>query len=120
MPVKANDTVDLRRVSDGEQAIAFLKQSETSVDQPRPDLILLDVNTPRLDGFDVLAFIKSQSFIREVPVVMLTSSRDAREERKALELGAEQFLTKPTSLDGMLKTLNEVCAKYLKGSEPIV
>jgi two-component system response regulator len=114
------DRVDLRRVSDGEQAIAFLKQSETSVDQPRPDLILLDINTPRMNGFDVLAFIKSQEFIRDVPVVMLSSSRNAREEKKALELGAEQFLTKPTTLDGMLKTLNEVCAKYLKPSDTIV
>jgi CheY-like chemotaxis protein len=102
--------VDLRRASDGEQALTFLKSSN----KPRPDLILLDVNIPRKNGFDVLAFIKSQDSIRHIPVVIFTSSWDAREKTKALALGAE-FVTKPNSLDGMVKVLNEICAKYLNG-----
>jgi two-component system, chemotaxis family, response regulator Rcp1 len=109
-------TVDLRRAADGEQAVTFLKSSGTSIDQPRPDLVLLDVNIPRMSGFDVLEFIKSQDFVRDVPVVVFTSSRDAREERKALALGAEEFITKPNSLDEMVRVLNEVCVKYLQGS----
>jgi two-component system, chemotaxis family, response regulator Rcp1 len=110
------DSVDLRRATDGEQAVTFLKSSATSIDLPRPNLVLLDVNIPRMSGFDVLEFIKSQDFIRDVPVVMFTSSRDAREKRKAPALGAEEFVKKPTNLDGMVKVLNQICAKHLDGN----
>jgi chemotaxis family two-component system response regulator Rcp1 len=107
--------VQLRRASDGEQALTFQKKSGISIDQPPPDLILLDVNLPRKNGFDVLAFIKSRDFICDAPVVMFTSSNDACEERKALALGAEEFVTKPNNLDGMARALKEICAKYLEG-----
>jgi CheY-like chemotaxis protein len=83
-------------------------------------LVLLDVNIPRLSGFDVLTFIKSQDLIRDAPVVMFTSSRDVREKRKALALGAEEFVTKPNSLDGMLNVLNEICTKYLDGNAAVI
>jgi CheY-like chemotaxis protein len=113
-------TVDLRRATDGEQAVTFLKSSATSIDQPRPDLVLLDVNIPRMSGFDVLEFLKSQDFIRDVPVVMFTSSKEVREKRKALALGAEEFITKPNSLDGMFEVLGQICVKYLDGSAAAV
>jgi CheY-like chemotaxis protein len=114
------DSVDLRRATDGEEAVTFLKGSATSIDQPRPDLVLLDVNIPRLSGFDVLTFIKSHDSIRNAPVVMFTSSRDVREKRKALALGAEEFVTKPSSLDGMVGVLNEICTKYLDGNAAVI
>lgn len=106
--------VDIRRASDGEQALTFLHH------QPRPDLVLLDINVPRLNGFDVLEFIKSQVATCDAPVVMFTSSKDSREEKKAMALGAREFVTKPTSLDGMLAALNKICAKYLNGSTAVI
>lgn len=110
------DSVDLRRASDGEQAVRFLNTPENAMSKRRPDLILLDINIPRTNGFEILQFIRSQEFIQDAPVVMFTSSNDAREKRKALALGAE-YITKPMNLDKMLEVLNEVCAKYLKKSD---
>jgi two-component system, chemotaxis family, response regulator Rcp1 len=106
-------TFGLHRATDGEEAVSFLHQLETSVDQPRPNLVLLDVNLPRLDGFEVLQAIKSHLGIAKIPVVMFTSSSDAREKKKALALGAEEFITKPVHLNQMIEILDEICSKYL-------
>jgi CheY-like chemotaxis protein len=105
-------TFGLMRALDGEQAVSFLQQSGTS-DRPHPNLVLLDVNLPRLDGFDVLQAIKSMTGLREIPVVMFTSSSDPREKKKALALGAKEYITKPVHLNQMLEILNEICSKYL-------
>ena len=100
----------IHRALDGEQAITFLQKT---TDASRPHLVLLDINVPRLNGFDVLRFIRSQDSIRDIPVVVFTSSGNHQEEVAALAIGAQEFITKPLSLDGMMMVLNEVCTKYL-------
>jgi CheY-like chemotaxis protein len=104
--------LDLRRVSDGEQAIIFLQRP---TGEPLPALVILDVNLPRLNGFEVLQFMKSQESTRHIPVVMFTSSARVRDKNRALTMGAQEYLTKPMSLDRMLELLNEVCVKYIQG-----
>jgi CheY-like chemotaxis protein len=108
------DPPDLQRAVDGEQAMTLLRDVGDPVRERRPDLVILDVNLPRVNGLDVLQFIKSQEFVRDIPVVMFTSSRNEREKKVALNMGAEEFLTKPMNLDLMTTLLNEVCLKYLK------
>lgn len=108
------DPPRLERAVDGEQAMTLLRSAGLPAPERRPDLVILDVNLPRVNGLDVLQFIKSQEFIRDIPVVMFTSSRSEREKKLAQTLGAEEFLTKPMNLDEMTAVLNEVCWKYLR------
>ena len=92
-------------VTDGRAALDFLRR-DPSVG-PRPDLVLLDLNLPGLDGRDVLAAMKTDPDLRRIPVVILTSSADDADIVGAYELGANAYITKPVGLDGWL----EVTAK---------
>lgn len=81
---------DLEIARDGERALEQLR-----VD-PQPDVILLDINMPKLDGFEVLAAIREHPKLCLIPVIMLSSSRDQRDIRRAHELGANSYLCKAT------------------------
>jgi CheY-like chemotaxis protein len=79
----------------------------------RPDLVLLNVNLPRKDGFEVLSEIQASDTLRSIPVIVFTSSALTKEKRKALALGAHDFITKPGSLAGLIDTLRSVCSQFL-------
>ncbi len=83
---------DLEVVEDGAQAIGRL--SEDRADQP--DLILLDLNMPKVDGFQVLSFVRETPRLCAIPVIILSSSRDEKDVRRAHELGANSYLCKTT------------------------
>ncbi len=104
---------ELNRIADGGEAVRFLRQLGASADKDRPDLVLLDLNLPQINGLGVLEFIKSHDATRDIPVVIFTSSSDVREKNKALALRAEEFVTKPLSLDRMFAVVDELCKKYL-------
>jgi two-component system, chemotaxis family, response regulator Rcp1 len=89
----------LHVVEDGEDAIAFLYQEGKFAGAPRPDLVLLDLNIPRINGHEVLLEIKSNERFKRIPVVVLTSSRAGRDIDRSYELNADCFVTKPTGLD---------------------
>src|SRR5207245_2845929 len=80
-------------VRDGVQALAFLRRETPYQDAPRPDLILLDLNLPKLDGREVLARMREDPRLRELPVVVLTAS-DSEQERSTVR-AADAFMTKP-------------------------
>ncbi|HLH38390.1 MAG TPA: response regulator [Bryobacteraceae bacterium] len=82
---------DLEIARDGERALARLR------DNPKPDLILLDINMPKLDGFEVLTAIRDDPNLCVIPVIMLSSSRDQRDVRRAHALGANSYLCKATT-----------------------
>ena len=88
----------LHVVQDGEQALAFLRREGPYEDQPRPDVILLDLNLPRKDGREVLAEIKADPGLRSIPVVVLTSSDAEQDIAKSYSLHANCYLTKPVDL----------------------
>ncbi len=113
---EANLAIQVCRVEDGEQAISFLERSGKFDGAPRPQLILLNINLPRKSGFEVLEYAKAHDAFRSIPVVMFTSSSDARERQKALALGAEEYLTKPMRLHGLISELSRVCARFLADS----
>ncbi|MFL6354753.1 MAG: response regulator [Bryobacteraceae bacterium] len=102
---EAQPQIDLRRAIDGEQALAFLRKKDSYGNAPRPDLILLDLNLPKRSGMDVLAEIKSDESLSSIPVIMFSSSRRVADADRSLELGAQEYVTKPSSLEGFVETL---------------
>jgi two-component system, chemotaxis family, response regulator Rcp1 len=85
--------------SDGARALAILRRQGEHVDAPRPDLILLDLNLPRVTGWEVLAEIKVDPDLRLIPVVILSTSAAEEDVRAAYGLHANCYLTKPGNID---------------------
>jgi CheY-like chemotaxis protein len=102
--------VQLHRASNGEDALAFLNQSGPYRDAPRPDVVLLDLNLPRKGGLEVLSEIQSDETLRDLAVIVFTSSSLATDRKKSLALGAQEYITKPSSFDGFLTAVKAVCA----------
>ncbi|MBN8482589.1 MAG: response regulator [Xanthomonadales bacterium] len=95
-------------VPDGEQALAFLRREGVHAEAPRPDLILLDLNLPRLDGREVLASIKNDPVLKSIPVVVLTSSRTEQDLLRAYDLHANCFITKPVEFDQFIEVVRSI------------
>ena len=92
---EAGGGVGLETVGDGHAALAYLRGEGPYAGKPRPDLVLLDLNMPRMDGRAFLAARRGDSRLRAVPVVVLTTSDDARDVCDCYALGANCFITKP-------------------------
>lgn len=99
---------DLHEVEDGEQLLDYLYHrgdfTETEPN-PRPGLILLDLNMPRKDGRTALAEIKSDPRLRQIPVVVLTTSKAEEDIYRTYDLGVSSFITKPVSFEGLVDTM---------------
>jgi CheY-like chemotaxis protein len=95
----ANATIIMHVATDGVEAMEFLLQEGAHAQAPRPDLILLDLNLPRMDGREVLARIKSDDGLKTIPTMILTTSQSDVDIAKAYQLGANCYLTKPVQLD---------------------
>ena len=106
---EAQTEVDLYRVSNGEEALAFLSRSGQYQEAPRPDLILLDLNLPRKGGFEVLSEMQNSDALRTLHVVVFTSSSFANDRKRSLALGAQEYITKPSTFDGFLSAIKTVC-----------
>jgi chemotaxis family two-component system response regulator Rcp1 len=91
--------------TDGETALAFLNRARGFEDAPLPDLILLDLNLPKKDGFEVLKEVKDHPVMSRVPVVILTSSHADRDILKSYNLHANCFISKPVDVDEFLDTV---------------
>lgn len=100
--------VDITRVEDGLQALAYLHQSPPYQNGDRPDLILLDLNMPRMDGRETLREIKGDPRLQQIPVVVLTSSDDDRDILTSYDQRANSFVTKPLDLHQFQHVLNEL------------
>ncbi len=98
----------LHHVEDGVEALAFLRQEKPYGAVPRPDLILLDLNLPRMDGREVLAAIKSDESLKRIPVVVLTTSDDDRDVLRAYNLHANCYITKPVRLERFLEVVRSI------------
>ena len=99
---------DLFIAEDGEQAMTFLRNEGPHKDAPRPDLILLDLNLPRMDGREVLAEIKADPELRRIPVVVLTSSEAEEDVLRSYNLHANCYITKPVDLEKFLKIVQSI------------
>lgn len=92
---EASTSIHLTVVSDGVEAMAFLRHEEAHVHAPRPDLNLLDLNLPKMDGHEVLALIKKDPILKMIPNVNLTTSAAEADIVKSYQLQANCYLTKP-------------------------
>lgn len=99
------ESVRLKVVGDGEAALAYLRRQGPYGGSPRPDLVLLDLNLPRLNGYAVLSGVRADPALRGLPVVVLTSSDREADVRKAYACGANCFVTKPASVEVLAATL---------------
>jgi two-component system, response regulator len=100
------NTVDA--VEDGEELMKYLRREEEYADPdaaPRPGLILLDLNMPRMDGREALKKIKSDAELRRIPVIVLTTSEAEQDILQSYDLGVNAFVTKPITFDGLARTV---------------
>ena len=95
-------------VSDGVEALAFLRNQGPYTDAPRPDLMLLDLNLPRKDGREVLAEIKDDPTLRRIPVVVLTTSEAEADVLKSYALHANCYITKPVDLEQFINVIGTI------------
>jgi len=106
----ANQSILLHVASDGVEAMAFLRREGVHAQAPRPDLILLDLNLPKMDGREVLAHIKEDDNLKTIPTVILTTSDEESDIVKSYQLQANCYLTKPVQLDAfesLVKSIND-------------
>jgi CheY-like chemotaxis protein len=107
----------LHVVDNGVDAMAFLRQEGRFADAPRPDIILLDLNLPLMDGREVLAQIKKDHLLHAIPVVILTTSTAEQDILRTYDLHANCYITKPLDLEAflsMMKTLKQFWFSIVK------
>ena len=107
---EANPSIHMHVASDGVEAMAFLRKEGIHANAPRPELILLDLNLPKMDGREVLALIKEDPDLKTIPTVILTTSEAEADIVKSYQLQANCYLSKPVQLDAfeaLVKSIND-------------
>jgi CheY-like chemotaxis protein len=95
-------------VADGVSAMAFLRKEGEYADAPTPDLILLDLNLPRMDGREVLQALKEDAALRAIPVVVLTTSEAEEDVVRSYSLHANAYVTKPVDFDRFIDVVRQI------------
>jgi CheY-like chemotaxis protein len=95
-------------VADGVAALDFLRKVGDHADAPTPDLILLDLNLPRMDGREVLHAIKADEALRQIPVVVLTTSEAEEDVVRSYSLHANAYVTKPVDFDRFIEVVRQI------------
>lgn len=119
---KCGTPFELQCAEDGEKAIAYLSGSGTygnREEYPFPHLVLLDLRMPRLDGFEVLQWIRANPETQNLPVIVLAGSAFRADMRRAIELGANAYSTKPVKFNELELLVDQIAEVWLKG-EPVV
>jgi CheY-like chemotaxis protein len=99
---------ELHVVTDGEQALRFLRREGEYADAPRPGLVLLDLNLPRRDGREVLAEIKADPDLRTIPVVVLTTSEAEEDILRSYSLHANAYVSKPVDFERFVEVIRRI------------
>jgi len=102
---------DLRFVEDGEELMEYLERKgkyANPADSPRPSLILLDLNMPKKDGREALQEIKASAAFRQIPVVVLTTSKTEEDILRSYDVGASSYIAKPVTFDGLVRILQQL------------
>jgi chemotaxis family two-component system response regulator Rcp1 len=103
----------------GEEALSILQKAENDPEADPPELILLDLNLPRVDGGQILTHIRATSVFKQVPVIVLTSSDSPKDRERALSLGATLYFRKPTDLSSFMmlgRVVQETLQKFSTAS----
>ena len=102
------------RVSNGEEALAFLRRSGPYVDAERPHLMVLDLNLPKIDGLSVLRRMSGDASWRTIPVVVLSTSSRQADKEMAFSLGARSYIVKPDNFEELTEQVTAACGAFLK------
>ena len=105
---------NLHMVDDGEKALDFLYQRGEYKSAPHPDLILLDLNLPKLNGLQILSIIKTEESLRRIPVVMLSISRSEKDIEESYNLNANCYVTKPLDLNEFIEVFERIQNFWLR------
>jgi CheY-like chemotaxis protein len=108
---------DLRFVNDGEELMDYLHRRDKYAEPgaaPQPGLILLDLNMPKKDGREALREIKSDPHLRQIPIVVLTTSREEEDVIRTYDLGVNSFIVKPVSFHGLVKVMKVLSAYWFE------
>src|SRR3954453_226034 len=108
-------SINLYRVGDVTSALSFLRQSPPYDNAPRPDLVVLDINLPKATGFEFLGEIRRDEKLRNLKVVVFTSSELPADEHDAFSAGADGYFTKSPYLDGFIATVRSICEQIPVG-----
>lgn len=100
--------IEFATVPDGEQLLAYLRNEGPYAAAPRPQLVLLDLNMPRLDGREALRAIKSDPALRAIPVVVLTTSRAEEDVVRSYQLAANSYISKPVTFAGLVRVMKSL------------
>jgi CheY-like chemotaxis protein len=103
----------LNVVSDGVEALSYLRREDPYAEAVRPDLILLDLNLPRRDGREVLKEIKSDDALRRIPVVVLTTSQADEDIVRSYQLHANAYVTKPVDFERFTAVVRQIDAFFV-------
>ncbi|MEU6717809.1 response regulator [Nonomuraea sp. NPDC046802] len=98
----------LNVVNDGEQAMAYLRKQDAFLDATRPDLILLDLNLPRMSGMEVLQEVKADPLLRTIPVVILTTSEAEEDILHSYRLHANAYVSKPVDFEQFIRVVQQI------------
>jgi CheY-like chemotaxis protein len=100
---------EMKFVHDGQELIDYLRRegsyADPSVHAPRPGIILLDLNMPKKDGREALAEIKADPALRQIPIIVLTTSKDEEDVLRTYDLGVNSFITKPVTFAGLVEVM---------------
>jgi|TARA_R110000850_G_scaffold271690_1_gene406191 CheY-like chemotaxis protein len=108
-------------VKDGKQALEFIYKDGKYANAETPDLIILDINLPKINGLEVLKKIKKSKDLKKIPVIMLTSSSSQKDINESYDNYANCFITKPDDVDDFLKAINGIEDFWINiGSLPVV
>ena len=99
---------NLTVMSNGEEALRYLFREGEHAEAPRPDLVLLDLNLPRVDGREVLARVKAEPSLRSIPIVVLTTSEADEDVLRSYDLHANAYVTKPVDFEAFVKVVRSV------------
>jgi CheY-like chemotaxis protein len=110
---RAGITMPLRFAVNGEEAVAYLEGARREANEASSAIILLDLKLPGRSGFEVLEWIKGHTVLRRVPVIILTSSRENVDLKRAYDLGANSYLVKPARPDDLLRMVEHIHAYWL-------
>lgn len=101
--------IEIRHVDDGDKALQFLRKQGSYADAPTPDIVLLDLNMPNMDGREVLMEIAKDDQLKRLPIIILSTSSSAADLLTCYQLGCRSYLVKPVDFNHFQELVNQLC-----------